>query len=104
MLEHAVREAAGRGADIDAGTAVEIDLPVRERVLEFDSTTADIAKIVTEESQVCIRGDILTRFGDLLLVDEHATRDDQGLRSFARGSKASFDNEFIEPLFHAASG
>ena len=76
---------------------------MRERVLEFESAATDIAKIIAENAQVGIWGNVLARLRDLLLVDEYAPSDDKRLRAFPRRSESAIDEEFIEPLLHAAS-
>lgn len=103
MLEHAVREAAGGGSDVHAIAARQINMPMPERMLKLEATAADVTKFIAENAQICVSGYILTGFRDLLLIDENTPGDDQGLRALARWNKSTIDEEFIEPLLHAAS-
>jgi len=49
-LQHAVGEATGGGADVDTAEAGEVDVPVRESALEFESTTTDVLEIGAEDA------------------------------------------------------
>ncbi len=51
MLQHAVAESAGRGADVKAHFAVEIDLPVLQSFFKFQAASADITEIVAKQSE-----------------------------------------------------
>jgi hypothetical protein len=103
MLEHAVREAAGGSSDVHAIAARQINMPMPERMLKLEATAADVTKFIAEDAQVGIRSNVLARLRDLLLVDEYAASDDKRLRAFPRRSESAIDEEFIEPLLHAAS-
>ena len=50
-LQHAVGEAAGGGADVDAGEAGEVDGPVGEGVLELEAAAADVFEVGAEEAE-----------------------------------------------------
>ncbi len=49
-LQHAVGEATGGGSDVDTVQAGEVDVPVRESALQFESTTTDVLEIGTEDA------------------------------------------------------
>ena len=51
VLQHAVAEAAGGSADVETDFAVEIDLPVLERLLQFQPAATDVAQIFTQQAQ-----------------------------------------------------
>jgi hypothetical protein len=102
MLQHAVGEAAGGGADVDAGNAGERDGPVGEGVLEFEAAAADVLEIGAEEADGCVGGDRGAGLVDTLFVNEDATGEDEGLGTFARGGVTAIDEELIEAYFFKA--
>ena len=98
-LEHAVGEASGGGADVDAGESGEGDGPVGEGALEFEAAAADVFEIGAEEADGGGGGDGGTGLVDALLVDEDAAGEDEGLGAFAGGGMAVVDEEFVEACF-----
>ena len=95
VLEHAVGEASGGGADVDAGEAGERDGPVGDGVLEFEAAAADVFEIGTEQADGCRRSDGGAGLVDALLVDEDAAGEDEGLGALARGGVTAVDKEFV---------
>ncbi len=82
-LQHAVGEAAGGGADVDAREAGEIDGPVGEGALELEAAAADVFEIGAEEANDSVGGDGGTWLVNTLFVDENAAREDESLCAFA---------------------
>jgi hypothetical protein len=102
VLQHAVGEAAGRGSDVDAGEAGEIDRPMGEGVLELEAAAADVFEVGAEEADRGSGGDGGAGFVDALLVDEDAASEDEGLGAFAGDGVAMVDEKFVEAnLFRA---
>ncbi len=95
-LEHAVGEAAGGGADVDAVEAGEVDVPVGEGVLELEAAAADVFEVGAEEADGGVGGDGGAGLVDALLVDEDAAGEDEGLGALAGGGVAVVDEEFVE--------
>jgi len=102
VLEHAVGEASGGGADIDTGETGERDGPVFEGALELEATAADVLEVGAEEADDGFGGDRRAGLVDALLADEDAASEDEGLGAFARGGIALIDEELVEAkLFNA---
>jgi hypothetical protein len=99
-LEHAIGESAGGGADVGAGEACDGDRPGFEGGLKLESTAGDVAKVVAEEANGGVFGDGGAGFGDLLLVDEDATGENEGLSALARGNEGTVYEEFVEAKLH----
>jgi len=95
MLQHAVGEASGGGADVDAGEAGERDGPAGEGVLEFETAAADIFEIGTEQADGCGGRDGGADLVDALFVNEDAAGEDKGLGAFARGGVTAVDEESV---------
>jgi hypothetical protein len=91
VLEHAIDEASGGGADVEAESAGEVDLPVTEGLFELEAPAAYVAKIFAEETQRGFFGDRAARFLDLLLIDEDTPGEDERLGAFAAGNQSAFD-------------
>jgi hypothetical protein len=103
-LEHAIGEAAGGGADVDAGEVGEVEVPVGEGVLELEAAATDVFEIGAEETDNGVRLDGRAGLVDALLVDEDAAGEDEGLGAFAGGGVALVYEEFVEAEFHEWRG
>jgi hypothetical protein len=99
VLQHTVGEAAGGGADIDAGEAGEVDGPVGEGVLQLEAAAADVLEVGAEETDDCVGGDGGAGLVDALLVDKDTACEDEGLSALAGGGVAVVDEEFVETDF-----
>ena len=100
VLEHAVGEAAGRGADVEAGLAHEVDLPVFEGGFELEAAAADVAEVGSEEAEDSSRVDRGAGLINLLLVDEDTAGEDESLGSLAGGCQGLVDEELVEADLH----
>lgn len=87
VLEHAVGEAAGGGPDIEAEAVAEVDGPMSESGFELEAAAADVAEAAAEEPDVGVIEDRGAGFIELLLVNEDATGEDEGLGSLAGGGE-----------------
>jgi hypothetical protein len=100
VLEEAVGEAAGGGADVGAGEGLDGDGPGGEGGFEFEAAAGDVAEVVAEEAD---DGGVVDRgagFVDALLVDEDAAGDDEGLGALAGGGEGAVNEDFVEAEFH----
>jgi hypothetical protein len=101
-LQHAIGEAAGGGADVDAREAGERDGPVFERAFELETAAADELEIRAEEADDRVGWDGGAGLVDPLFAYQNAAGEDESLGSFAGGSVAEVDKEFVEAnLFDA---
>ena len=97
-LKHAVGEAAGGGADVDAGEIGEIDGPVGEGALEFEAAAADVFEIGAEEANDRVGGDGGAWFVNTLLVDENAAGEDESLCALAGCCMALIDEKLVDAV------
>ena len=98
-LEKAVSKSAGGGSDVEAGSACDVDLPVVEGGLKFESAAADVGHVVAEEADGGIGGDGGAGLVDFLFVDEDAAGEDEGAGAFATLDEAAFYEENIDAGF-----
>ena len=98
-LQKAVSESTGGSADVEAGSAGDVDLPVIEGGLEFEATATDEGHVFAEKADGGVGGDGGAGFVDFLLVDEDAAGKDEGAGAFAALDEASFDEEEIDAGF-----
>lgn len=103
VLEHAVGESTGGSADVEAEAAGKVDGPLGESGFELEAASADVAEVAAEKADGGVLGDGVAGLVDLLLSDEHAAGEDEGLSAFAGGSKASLHQQFVETNFHDGS-
>ena len=50
VLQEAVGEASGGGADVEANFSGDVDLPMRERVLQLQAAAAYVLQVLTEQA------------------------------------------------------
>ena len=96
VLKHAVSEASGGGADVEAEAVGEADVPVGERGFELEAATADVAQVFPQQADGILFRDGMAGLLDLLLVDEHAAGEDQGLCALAAGDQSPVDEQLVE--------
>lgn len=102
VLQHAVGEASGRSAHIGAGEAGHVDGPGFERVLQLEAAAAYVAQVLAEHADGDIGGDLYAGLVYLLLVDEDAAGENQGLRALARGGVPSVDQQLVQTKFQSS--
>jgi hypothetical protein len=100
VLEHAVGESAGGGADVEAETVAEVDAPMGESGFKLESAAADVTEVGAEEADGSIGGDGGARLVLLLLADENAAGQDESLGALASGDEAALHQQLVETDFH----
>ena len=75
------------------------DAPVGERGLQFEAAAADVAQIAAEQTEFAIVGNGVPGLLNLLLVHQHASSENHGLRPLARGHQATLHQKNVNPLF-----
>src|ERR1035438_2046729 len=103
MLQHAVAESAGGGADVKTHLTVEIDPPVLQSFLKFEAAPADVTQIVAEQAKRRGGVDGSPGFVNLLLVDQSFAGEIARWRAFARGRQATLHQQFVETRLQQAS-
>jgi hypothetical protein len=98
-LQETVTEAAGGGADIEAGAAGDVDLPVVECCLKFETAAADEGHVVAEKADGGVRRDGGAGLVDFLFVHENAAGEDQSAGTFAAGDESAFNEKQIDAGF-----
>ena len=88
-LQKAVSKATGGGADVEAGSAGDVDFPVVEGGLKFESAATDEGHVVAKEADGGIGRDGGARLVDFLFVDEYAAGEDEGAGTFAALDQAA---------------
>jgi RNA polymerase sigma-70 factor (ECF subfamily) len=100
MLQHAVRKTAGGGADIDAVTPGEIDLPLDQCGFQLQPAPADVALFFPQHAQQRSVLDSAPGLLYFLLVDEHAPGENERLRPFPRRRQTMLDQQLIQAVPH----
>ncbi len=98
-LQKAIGEAAGGSAYVETGSAGDVDLPVVEGGLNFESAAADVGHVVAEETDGGIRCDGDAGLVNFLFVDEDATGKDEGAGALATLDEAAVNKEDIDAGF-----
>ena len=83
MLQQAIGEPAGGSADIETDLILDIDLPVFEGALQFESATADVFQIFAEQADCGFRFHLRAGFFELLVVDQNFPRENESLGAFS---------------------
>ena len=100
VLQHAIGEAPGGSADIQAVSPGEVDPPMLQCGLELEPAPRHIAQIAAKQTQTGRRIDRGTRLVDTLLVNQHPPCQDKRLRPFARGGKCAVYQQFVQAGLH----
>lgn len=95
-LKKAVSEAPGGSAHVEANFSRDIDLPMVKGALEFESAATDVTKVFAKEPDVRSRVDSSSGFLYPLFVHENFACEDESLCAFARRSKATLHQQFVE--------
>jgi len=88
MLQQAVGKTAGRGAHVETGLAVHIDVPMLKRLFQFESAAAHVLVILAQQADFGVYGDCGACLFDLLAVYQHPSGEDECLRARPRGARA----------------
>ncbi len=99
MLQQAVGEAAGGGADIEASFARGVDAEILERAFQLESGAAGVFCGGSADFDVRVGGDLGSRFFAAGAVYADFSSQDHGLRFFAGFGEAAFDDQEVEPFF-----
>ena len=70
-----------------------------ERAFQLQSAAADVLEIFAEQANHALRGNLCSRFLDLLIVHQHLARKNKSLRPLARGGETAVHKEFVESNF-----
>ena len=103
VLEEAVGEAAGGGADVDAAGAVDAEVEAVEGFLEFEAAAGDEGFGVAD-AEGGVGGDEVAGFGGGGVVDEDFAGEDEALGLFAGFDEAGGDEEEVEADFFGFRG
>jgi hypothetical protein len=98
-LEHAVGEATGGSADVDARETGERDGPMGKGTLELEAAAADVFEIGAEETNDGVCGDRGTRLIDTLLVNEDTSSENESLCALAGGGVTLIDEKLVDAKF-----
>src|SRR5580698_1074004 len=101
VLEKAVGEAAGGGADVEAGAAGDGDLPMVEGGFQLEAAAADVALLFAEQTDGGVGGDGGARLVDFLLVDQDAAGEDERAGTLAAGHEGTLDECQVKTDFQA---
>jgi len=97
MLQQAVGEPSGGSADIEADLAADIDVPMLQGFLQFESAPADVLQILAQQANLRVRLDGCSCLLYFLAIDQNLAREDQRLRPLARCGDTAFEKKFVEP-------
>src|SRR5580658_724000 len=83
VLQQAIGEPTGGGADVEANSARNIYIPVLKGAFKFQSAAANILQIFAEQPDRRVGQNLGAGFLDLLVVNQHFPRENQGLGAFS---------------------
>ena len=98
-LQKAVSKATGGGADVEAGSAGDVDFPVVEGGLKFESAATDVRHVVAEEADGGVGGNGGAGLVDFLFVDEDAASEDESAGTLAARDESALDEQEIDAGF-----
>ncbi len=99
VLQQAIGKAASRGADIDARTALDVDLPMLQGRGQLQSSAAYVRLVLAEQADRGILRNRRPGFVDLLLAHEHAAGKNHRAGALAAGNKAALDEKHVDSRF-----
>jgi len=74
---------------------------VIESAFQLQAASADIFKVVTQQADRTLGGDLRARFFDFLIFHQHFAREDESLRPLARGGQTALNQKLIESDFQS---
>jgi hypothetical protein len=98
-LQHGVGKAAGRGPDIEADFAGEVDREPLQRARQFAPAAADVRR-PREHLEDGIGGHRLAGFGGFLAIEQDLAGHDEGLGLLARFRQPALHQQTVETGFH----
>jgi hypothetical protein len=94
--EQHVGEAPGRGADVEAVAAYDIDREGVQGVRELEPAAADVRMVGDGEDDLIVWRDGGTGFRDWTAVDADLSGENQCSSPLPRGRQSAFDDQLIE--------
>ncbi len=101
-LEKAVGETAGGSANVHAGPAAHVDLPMLQRARQLEPSTTHKRLLVAQDAELGVCFDVGSGLFDLLLIHQHPTCQNERLRALPRGREPALQQQFVEARSHAA--
>ena len=99
VLQHAVSEAARRGADVGRCLVLQPHAEFLHRLLELEAAAADVGDVVAEQPYLGLGLDRRAGLVDLLPVDEDLARHDHALRALAAAGQPPLDEQDVQSFF-----
>ena len=96
VLQEAVGKAARGGTDICACQVLHVQMPGFQCALELKAATGDIAQILAQHADGGIGRNRRSRLVELLLVNQHPARKNEGLGTLPRSGQAAFYQQLVE--------
>ncbi len=100
VLQEAVGESPGGGADVDAVKASDRNVPKLQGVLQFETAAAHVSEVGAEQADRRLGVDECSGFVDALLGDEDAAGKNEGLGALAGSGMLLVDEKFIQANLH----
>ena len=99
VLQHAVSEAARRGADVGRCLVLQPHAEFLHRLLELEAAAADVGDVVAEQPYLGLGLDRRAGLVDLLPVDKDLARHDHALRALAAAGQSPLDEQDVQSFF-----
>jgi len=96
VLQKAIGEPASRSAHIQAGPALNRDLPMIERCFQFQPAAADVRLFLAQQPDGRVIGNIGAGLVYFLLAHQHAPGQNQRSRTLAAGHQAPLNQQQID--------
>jgi hypothetical protein len=100
VLQKAISESSGRGANIQAIVCSNINIPVLQSSLKLETTATHVSQIFSEQANRTVERDLCTGFLNFLAIDQNLARKDERLRPLSRWHERTFHQHFVESRFH----
>ena len=90
-LQKAIGKPARGGAHVEAGAALDVDLPVSQRRGQLEPTSAHVGLIFAEQTDGSVGGNRCAGFLHLLLADQNPAGQDERARPLPAGNQSPLD-------------
>lgn len=97
FLKEAIGKAAGRGSEVGADEAGDVELEIAEGAFEFESAASDVAGFFFEGEE-SVGGEFLAGLGDAFGAGEDFARHDEALGLFTGVAETAGDEEGVDAL------